>query len=80
MSNQKRLHTKREVPKNCMFCKEKKNPDFMEVESLKKFLTERAKIMSASKTGVCTKHQKKIMVAVKRARHLALLPFLVLPE
>ena len=80
MANAKRLTTKREVPKNCMFCHEKKNPDFMETESLYKFLTERGKIVSASKSGLCTKHQKKITIAVKRARHLALLPFVVRPE
>lgn len=77
MANAKKLHTKREVPKNCNFCKEGKNPDFLETEALHRFLTERGKILSASKTGVCTKHQKKIMIAVKRARHLALLPFVV---
>lgn len=77
MANAKKLHTKREVPKNCIFCKTDTNPDFMETEMLYKFLTERGKILSASKTGVCTKHQKKIMISVKRARHLALLPFVV---
>ncbi|MGE5042058.1 MAG: 30S ribosomal protein S18 [Candidatus Levyibacteriota bacterium] len=80
MSNQRRIITKREVPKNCIFCKENKNPDFMEIEFLRKFLSERGKILSASKTGLCMKHQKKVMTAVKRARHLALLPFMVQPE
>ncbi len=80
MANQKKLHTKREVPKNCIFCKENRNPDFLDTETLRKFTTERGKIMSASKTGVCMKHQKKITLAVKRARHLALLPFVVSPE
>ena len=80
MANAKKIHMKREVPKNCIFCKENKNPDFMQTEGLFKFLTERGKILSSSKTGVCTKHQKKITIAVKRARHLALLPFIVRPE
>jgi small subunit ribosomal protein S18 len=80
MSNQKKIIKKREVPKNCIFCKEKKNPDFLETEFLYKFLTERGKILSASKTGICMKHQKKITLAVKRARHMALLPFVVKPE
>lgn len=80
MANQKRIPTKREVPKNCIFCKEEKNPDFMETEYLYKFLSERGKLLSASKTGVCSKHQKKVTIAVKRARHLALLPFVVRPE
>ncbi|MBP7832847.1 MAG: 30S ribosomal protein S18 [Candidatus Levybacteria bacterium] len=80
MSNQKKIHMKREVPKNCSFCKDKTTPDFMETEALHKFLTERGKILSSSKTGICTKHQKKITIAVKRARHLSLLPFIVRPE
>lgn len=80
MANQKKLHTKREVPKNCIFCKEDKNPDFLDTETLRRFVTERGKILSASKTGLCMKHQKKITLAVKRARHLALLPFIVVPE
>ncbi len=80
MSNQRKIHMKREVPKNCSFCKEDKTPDFMEVEGLTRFLSERGKILSSSKTGICTKHQKKITIAVKRARHLALLPFIVRPE
>lgn len=80
MANAKKIHMKREVPKNCIFCKDEKTPDFMQTEGLYKFLTERGKILSSSKTGVCTKHQKKITIAVKRARHLALLPFIVRPE
>jgi small subunit ribosomal protein S18 len=63
------------VPKNCFFCKEGKEPDYKEVEVLEKYLSERSKILSKSKTGVCLKHQKRLSRAVKRARFLALLPF-----
>jgi len=63
------------VPKNCFFCKEKKEPDYKEVEVLEKYLSERSKILSKSKTGICMKHQKRLSRAVKRARFLALLPF-----
>lgn len=80
MANARRIITKREVPKNCIFCNTNTNPDFLDTESLYKFLTERGKILSASKTGICSKHQKKTTIAVKRARHLALLPFVVQPE
>lgn len=63
------------VPKNCFFCKEKKEPDYKEVEFLERYLSERSKILSKSKTGVCMKHQKRLSRAVKRARFLGLLPF-----
>ena len=66
-----------EAPKECAFCKEKKNPDFLEYDSLKRFTTERGKIFARSRSGICTKHQRKFMLSVKRARILGLLPFLV---
>lgn len=80
MSNQRKITTKREVPKNCIFCREKKNPYFMEIDVLGKYTTERGKILSASKTGVCSKHQKKLTTSIKRARFLALMPFVVKSE
>lgn len=69
--------TIREVEKECVFCKEKKNPDFLDIDSLKKFISERGKIQSRQRTGVCSKHQRKLTTAIKRARFLALLPFIV---
>jgi len=69
-----------EVAKECFFCKEKKNPDFLDYETLKKFISERGKIQSRQRTGVCSKHQRKLTTAVKRARLLALLPFIVRAE
>lgn len=69
-----------DVPKECAFCKENKNPDFLDYEALKRFTTERGKIFSRSRSGICTKHQRKFTREVKRARILALLPFLVQAE
>ncbi len=69
-----------EAPKECFFCKEKKNPDFMEYETLKKFISERGKINSRQRSGICSKHQRKFTTAVKRARLLAFLPFIVRAE
>lgn len=63
------------VPLNCPFCKAKTEPDYKEVEALAKYLNDRAKIQGKSKTGICSKHQRRISLAVKRARHLALLPY-----
>jgi len=64
------------VPKNCPFCKGKTVPDYKEVEVLSKYMNDRAKIQGKSRTGICAKHQRRISQAVKRARHLALLPYI----
>lgn len=68
------------IKKDCYFCVEKKEPDFLENEMLGKFLSERRRIMSRDRSGLCSKHQRKFMKEVKRARFLALLPFIVRPE
>ncbi|CAN5338295.1 30S ribosomal protein S18 [soil metagenome] len=59
----------------CYFCETKRTPNYLEVEELQKFVTERGKILNRAYSGVCTKHQKRVAIAVKRARHLGLLPF-----
>jgi len=59
----------------CLFCKEKKEPDYKDIETLKRLITERGKIISRARTGVCSSHQSKLATAIKRARNLALLPF-----
>lgn len=64
-------------PKHCFFCGEKQEPNYKEVEGLRRFVSERGKIISRARTGICRKHQRKLTFAVKRARILALLPFVV---
>jgi small subunit ribosomal protein S18 len=64
----KKLHAK------CPFCEEKVEPFFGEPRRLKGFLTDKGKILARSRSGVCQKHQRQLAAAVKRARHLALLP------
>jgi small subunit ribosomal protein S18 len=49
--------------------------DYKQVEFLRSFLTDRGKIRPRHKTGTCGKHQRRLAVAIKRARHLALLPY-----
>ncbi|MBP9719203.1 MAG: 30S ribosomal protein S18 [Candidatus Levybacteria bacterium] len=71
----KRRVKKINVPKECYFCKEDKTPTFADPETLRRFLTERGKIMGAARNGLCARHQKKLTAAIKYARHLALLPF-----
>ncbi len=59
----------------CYFCESKKEPNYLEVEELKKFITERGKVLNRAYSGTCSKHQKRLAQSIKRARHLALLPF-----
>jgi small subunit ribosomal protein S18 len=65
------------APKKCFYCEEKKGPSYTDVASLKKFLSERGKIIPRSRDGLCAKHQRHLALSIKHARHLALLPFIV---
>ena len=65
------------VPTDCPFCKNKIEPDYKEIGTLGKYLSERGKILARSRTGICNQHQKAITKSVKRARYIALLPFVV---
>ncbi len=63
-------------PKFCQFCADKSiNINYKEVELLKRFVTEEGKIRPRRQTGTCAKHQRALAREVKRARHIALLPF-----
>lgn len=65
-------------PKNCYFCQEKiKNIDYKEIKILSKFISHHGRIMSRGRTGTCARHQRKLASAIKRARFLALLPYVV---
>jgi small subunit ribosomal protein S18 len=60
----------------CQFCVDKiKEVDYKDLGRLRRFLSERGKIEPRRKTGTCAAHQRSLNVALKRARHLALLPF-----
>lgn len=63
------------VRKNCPFCKEGRVPDYKNYEELRIYITERGKIMGKDRSGLCAKHQRDVAREVKRARHLATLPF-----
>lgn len=63
--------------KVCIYCgDENKAIDYKDVATLKKYISERGKILPRRITGSCAKHQRDITVAIKRARHVALLPYL----
>ena len=64
------------TPKTCYFCSHNiKKIDYKKVEALKRYLSQYAKIESRNRTGLCAKHQRALSQAIKRARILALLPF-----
>ncbi len=63
-------------PRMCPFCAQKvKQIDYKQADQLRRFLTERGKIKARRKIGTCAKHQRRLAMAIKRARHIALLPF-----
>jgi small subunit ribosomal protein S18 len=71
----RRIIKEEAVPVNCPFCKAKTSPDYKDVETLTKYMSDRAKVLGKARTGICAKHQRRISVAIKRARHLSLLPY-----
>lgn len=70
--------TMKRMPKKkvCAFCAEKNSViDYKDVPKLKKFITEKGKIIPRRMSGTCAKHQRELATAIKRARNMALLPF-----
>ena len=63
--------------KVCRFCSQKAKIDYKDSDSLRRFITERGKILPRRITGTCAKHQRKLALEIKRARALALLPYVV---
>nr|MBQ8890183.1 30S ribosomal protein S18 [Clostridia bacterium] len=62
--------------KVCIFCQDKVNGiDYKDVAKLRKFISERAKILPRRVSGTCALHQRQLTVAIKRARQMALLPY-----
>lgn len=63
--------------KVCSFCVDRQHTeiDYKDVAKLKRYISERSKILPRRVTGTCTCHQRELTVAIKRARHLALIPF-----
>lgn len=59
----------------CIYCTEGILPDYKDVVRMRRFLSERGKIIGSQRTGTCTRHQRHVTVAIKRARFLALMPY-----
>lgn len=64
--------------KVCSFCVDKvQHIDYKDLVRLRRFISDRAKILPRRMTGVCAGHQRQLTTAIKRARHIALLPYVI---
>ena len=62
--------------KVCQFCVDKvEHIDYKEIARLRRYINERGKILPRRMSGTCAKHQRQLSIAIKRARHIALLPY-----
>ena len=66
------MHRRKKV---CVFCCTDNVIDYKDTAKLKKYISERGKILPRRITGTCAKHQRALTVAIKRARHVALMPY-----
>ena len=74
MANDKLRPRKRK--KVCSFCVDKvEHIDFKDTAKLRRYLSERGKILPRRTTGTCAAHQRQLTTSIKRARHIALLPY-----
>ena len=63
--------------KICNFCADKSDfIDYKDALKLRKYVSERSKILPRRITGTCAKHQRELTIAIKRARHIALVPYI----
>ncbi|WP_423219679.1 30S ribosomal protein S18 [Clostridium hydrogeniformans] len=73
MKKNSRMKRKKKV---CAFCVDKaESIDYKDVSKLRKYVTERGKILPRRISGTCAKHQRQLTDSIKRARNIALLPF-----
>lgn len=68
---------KKRKPKPCVFCIDQKKLDYKDISYVRRFMTDRGKIAPRRMTGCCALHQRMAARAIKRARQLALVPFVV---
>ncbi|NLM05721.1 MAG: 30S ribosomal protein S18 [Tissierellia bacterium] len=70
---QRRFRPRKKV---CAFCQDKSQKiDYKDINKLRKFISERGKILPRRVTGTCAKHQRELTIQIKRARQVALLPY-----
>lgn len=74
----KRERGRRPRKRVCSFCVDKvESIDYKETHKVRKYITERGKILPRRISGNCAKHQRQVTIAIKRARSVALLPYIV---
>ena len=74
--NERPFKTRRPKKKVCVFCVDKvESIDYKDTAKLRRYITERGKIVPRRMSGTCAKHQRQLTTAIKRARQIALLPF-----
>lgn len=66
---------KRRRVRYCIFCRHRFEPDYKDTENLSTMITDRGKIVPRRMSGLCAKHQRHVAGEIKRARHMAILPF-----
>lgn len=67
----------RPVAKNCPFCANKTVPDYKDIGLLIKYTSERGKILGKARTGICSEHLRAVARELRRARFMALIPYIV---
>lgn len=70
------IRRKINTPKQCFYCVSKIEPDYKDSSSLTRFTSDRGKIVGKIRSGLCSKHQRFLTTAIKRARFIGLLPYI----
>lgn len=76
-SDGQRRRPVRRRKKVCVFCGKENEINYKDKAKLSKYISERGKILPRRITGNCAKHQRALTVAIKRARHLAIMPYVI---
>lgn len=71
----KQIKKVRPVSTKCVYCETKSSPDYKNYDLLSRYLSDRGRILSRDRSGICAKHQRKMAREIQRARFLGLLPF-----
>lgn len=76
--DRRNTNNRRRRKKVCAFCADKSTSiDYKDLNKLRRYISERGKILPRRITGTCAKHQRALTVAIKRSRHVSLLPYVV---
>lgn len=71
----KQIQKERPISTKCLYCETKTIPSYKEYGVLSKFVSDRGRILTRERSGICAKHQRSMATEIQRARFLALLPF-----